>query len=53
MKRRHVVEEIDPIELAAAVPDEPFDPEPLLTSYGQRVELSERFGTISTTGSTE
>ena len=37
MKRRQVDEQVDPIELAIATPDEPFDAEPLLAFDGRSV----------------
>lgn len=42
MKRRQPVEKhVDPVAAAAAVPDEYFDPEPLLTVDGKSVSWRE------------
>ena len=41
MRRREPVAEVDPVAAAAALPDEAFDPEPLLTLDGRRVTWRE------------
>jgi hypothetical protein len=41
VRRRHVDEQLDPIAVAIATPDEPFDGEDMLVLDGRRVSWRE------------